>query len=153
MSREKGKAIPKKGKGKAPRAEREKGKLVDVWGSLPLGNGHRAHAQTKRTDFLVGGRPWQPSLPPIFDSKNMTVLGPMLGPISGPIVRQISEFVRLQRPLFWAALLSLCGALYFPQCLLRARQGLQDTSKHKQINSCTVEAARKGKTGQPTKGK
>ena len=49
-----------KGKGKASRAEREKGKgLDDLLGSFPLGNGHRAYARTNETKRFPGK-----SLPP-----------------------------------------------------------------------------------------
>ena len=44
-----------KGKGKASRAEREKGKgLDDLLGSFPLGNGHRAYARTNETKRFPG---------------------------------------------------------------------------------------------------
>jgi len=57
--------LPQKGKGRGSCHKREKGKPLatkgkrenpahEISGSLRLGNGHRAHARTKRNDFPVG---------------------------------------------------------------------------------------------------
>ena len=44
-----------KGKGKASRAKKDKGKGPDdLVGSFPLGNGHRAHARTNETKRFPG---------------------------------------------------------------------------------------------------
>ena len=58
-----GRGFDLKGKGKASRAQREKGKAGALdFGSLPLGNGHRAYARTNETKRFPGK-----GLPPTSD--------------------------------------------------------------------------------------
>ena len=69
ISREKGKALPKKGNWKASTGQWEKGKPGgSCFGCIPTLQPQHAHAWWKWKDFLVmEGRPWQPSLHPNSD--------------------------------------------------------------------------------------